>query len=368
MVLMTDGTVLVHYVTEPPGGGLYASGVWMRLTPDEFGNYADGTWSQLPTMPGTYAPEFHATAVLPDGRLVVEGGEYNGQQGRVETNLGAIYDPVSNTWTSINPPSGISEIGDAQSVVLPNGTFMLGSCCISQSELLNPSTLSWTVSGLNKQDQESEEGWVLLPNGEVLTVDLWASDGTTSELYDPQSGDWCPSGTIPVPLEYSQCREIGPMVLRPDGTVTAIGGNGQLATYDTSSGTWTAGPLIGGSLGEDDGPAVLLPDGNVFFQVSMTLPGNCYGAGSFFFEWDGSNLTQEPGPPDSPSGYPSYKGRMLVLPTGQVLYADAYDAGSGDQHKNLYVYTPSGSYQAAWQPTITTVSSTLMGGRAGGAR
>lgn len=104
MVQMTDGTVLVHYVTEVPGGNLYASGLWMRLTPDAFGNYTDGTWSQLPTMPGTYAPQFHATAVLPDGRLLVEGGEYNGQQGQVETNLGAIYDPVSNSWTNVTPP------------------------------------------------------------------------------------------------------------------------------------------------------------------------------------------------------------------------------------------------------------------------
>jgi len=149
------------------------------------------------------------------------------------------------------------------------------------------------------------------------------------------------------------------MVLRPDGTVTAIGGNGQLATYDSSTGTWTAGPLISPVLGEDDGPAVLLPDGNVFFQVSQSLPDNCYGTGSLFFEWDASNLTEEPGPPDSPSDNPSYEGRMLVLPTGQVLYADAYDAENESQGKNLYVYTPTGTYQAAWQPTVTSVAATL---------
>jgi hypothetical protein len=111
MVLMTDGTVLVHYVTEEPGGSLEPSGIWERLTPDAYGNYADGTWTQLPAMPSPYAPEFHAAAVLPDGRLLVEGGEYNGTQGRVNTGLGAIYDPFANSWTSVNPPPGVPSVG-----------------------------------------------------------------------------------------------------------------------------------------------------------------------------------------------------------------------------------------------------------------
>ena len=60
----------------------------------------------------------------------------------VWTNMGAIYDPVTNTWTSVNPPSGWSSIGDALSVALFNGTFMLANCCTRQQALLNPSTMT----------------------------------------------------------------------------------------------------------------------------------------------------------------------------------------------------------------------------------
>lgn len=199
MLLMTDGTVLVHYVSEQPDGTLYSSGIWMRLTPDAFGNYTDGTWSQLPTMPSPYAPRFHATAVLPDGRVLVEGGEYNTDLTQVETTMGAIYDPVSNAWTSVNPPnsSDYPNIGDAQSVVLPNGTFMLGDCCGPFEALFDASNLTWPTIG-NKSTSNAEEGWVLLPNGKVLTVDLGSADGTTSELYDPSTGQWSATGTIPV--------------------------------------------------------------------------------------------------------------------------------------------------------------------------
>ena len=84
-------------------------------------------------MDTVYSPLYYASAVLPDGRFVMIGGEYNytydyvlnDQSGEVWTSQGAIYDPVANSWTCIAPPSGWTEIGDAQSVVLPDGTFMI---------------------------------------------------------------------------------------------------------------------------------------------------------------------------------------------------------------------------------------------------
>lgn len=392
MILMTDGTVLVHYVTEDSSGNLNPSGIWERLTPDAFGNYADGTWSQLPPMPTSYAPADHATAVLPDGRLLVEGGEYNEVSGvTADTALGAIYDPVSNSWTSVNPPpgaagqgnygygggqNGTAFIGDASSTVLPDGQLMLGDCCGDYFALFDAADLSWNSyfdEGKFATDvTNGEEGWVLLPNGKVLTVNLWGDAngngaGTTSTLYDPATNSWSPSGNIPVSVEDPTCHEIGPMVLRRDGTVTVVGGNGQLATYNSFSGTWSAGPLIGSPYGDDDGPGVLLPDGNVFFEVSpwnyAGFPDLCGpdhpSPGVVFFEWDGTTLTEEPGPPDEPDDSYSFAGRMLVLPTGQVVYANAYYGNNKDLDKNLYLYTPAGTYQAAWQPQITSVASTL---------
>ena len=77
---------------------------------------------------------YHASAVLPDGRVIIEGGEYNFLQA-VWTNLGAIYDPVTNTWTSVAPPTFLGfgpfprTIGDAQGVVLFDGMFMQANCC-----------------------------------------------------------------------------------------------------------------------------------------------------------------------------------------------------------------------------------------------
>ncbi len=351
-LLLTDGTVMVQSEE---------SGTWWRLTPDNTGSYINGTWSQLASMPSGYGPLYYASAVLPDGRVVVEGGEYNVNQGEVETTLGAIYNPAANAWTAIAPPSGWGAIGDGQSAVLSSGTFMLGNCGVTgsicspgqtQQALLNASSLTWTITGSGKADQNSEEGWTLLPSGNVLTVDVW--NGTESELYNPSTGSWSLAGSTVVQLVNTSCSEIGPAVLRPNGTVFATGATSNNAIYNTTTGTWSAGPSFPSGYGIADGPAALLPDGNVLVQAAPISP--CYTAGSEFYEFNGTSLTSVPGPPNAPSD-PSYVGRMLVLPAGQILFTDAT--------ASVEIYTPAGTYSSAWQPTITSFPSTVIAGDTG---
>ena len=123
----------------------------------------------------------------------------------------------------MNPPSGWSTIGDASSVVLTNGTLMLANCCTTQQALLNASTLTWTSTGSGKFDENDEEGWNLLPGGKVLTVDAYVNlndpNGTNSELYNPGTGSWSSAGSTIVQLWDSHgSYEVGPAMLRPDGT------------------------------------------------------------------------------------------------------------------------------------------------------
>jgi hypothetical protein len=339
-VLMMDGTVMIQDNYES----------WYRLTPDAYGSYINGTWSQAPSLPGGYAPLYFADAVLPDGRLIIEGGEYNFFN-QTETNLGAIYDPIANTWTSVAPPSGWQYIGDGQSAVLANGTFMLGNCCSSIQALLDPTTLTWTNTGTGKEDDNSEEGWSLLPNGNVLTVDVTNSKIDQSESYAPMTGAWTNAGNTGVNL--SQYSEIGPQVLRPDGTVFATGATSATAVYHIRSGKWKPGPTMptedGKQLDVADGPGSLLVDGNVLFVAS---PG-AYSSPSYFFEFNGKKLIPVPGTPNAPQD-PSYSFRLLPLPNGQVLATD----GSND----VEIYTHGGKPDASSTPTISSLSTTLTHG------
>jgi hypothetical protein len=330
---LTDGSVMVQDVGSPN---------WWRLTPDASGSYVDGTWSQLPSLPDGYSPLYFASAVLPDGRVIVEGGEYQNFT-PAWTTQGAIFDPVANTWTAVAPPAGWTTIGDAQSVVLTNGLFMLANCCTTEAAILDPKTLTWTATGTGKADINDEEGWTLLPDGTVLTVD--ANNTTTpnqTELYTParrrQPAQWTSAGQTPVALadldaDGGGSHELGPQVLRPDGTVIAFGATGHNAIYDTRTKAWSSAPdfpIVSdqGQLDVADGPAALMPNGTVLVATSPTV----FNTPTHFFEVDGAEITEVTAPPSAALDS-SYNQNLLVLPTGEILLTDF---GS-----DVEIYTPA---------------------------
>ena len=344
-LLLTDGRVLVQ-----------DSGArdWWILTPDLTGSYLGGTWIRSGPLPKGYGPLYYASAVLPDGRVAILGGEYNLGH-KVWSTLGAIFDPTTNKWSSLTAPSGWTTVGDAQSVILANGTFMVADCCTTQEALLDATTLTWTPTGTGKADINDEEGWTLLPNNKVLTVDTNSGTSLASEIFDPTTGSWSSGGTTVVELVDQASSEIGPAILRPDGSVLATGATGHNAIYNTDTATWSAAPDFpknsqGHQLAIADGPVALLPNGNV---LCLTAPG-VYGQGIEFFEWDGSNFTPTVATPNADREF-SYLSRMLVLPTGQIMLTD----GTTD----VELYTSPGVPNPTWAPVITTYSATLTHGK-----
>jgi hypothetical protein len=377
MLLLTDGRILVH--SEPNCSGCTGNyQTWYTLTPDNTGSYVNGTWTKVATLPGSYAPLFFGSAVLPDGKVVVQGGEYNCPNSSCSAlwqSLGAIYDPAANSWTATVAPAN-SNIGDAESVVLPDGTWVLAECCalaFGRSSFpvyysFNESTLAFTElanSTDGKNDDFDEEGWNLLPNNLVLTVDAYTSNtvltGTNSETYDSTANKWTTAGSTINQLWDSNCKhgggsfEVGPAVLRPDGTVFATGASdcsaGHTSVYDSVTGTWTAGPDFPNSDAANDAPAALEINGNVVVEASPFS--GTFSAPAKFYEWDGTNLNTFPAPPNA-INTPSFVGHLLVLPNGQVMYTDFT--------KDVEFLTSVGTANSAWQPTITSVPSSLVPG------
>jgi len=354
-ILLTDGTVLIQ--NQGPGG---EDASVFKLTPDIHGSYVNGTWSEVASKP--FISAAGAEAVLADGRLIIEGGEFsNFGYDFLLTNQGAIYDPVQNTWTNVPPPPFFTDlfppravfaphpIGDSASVVLADGTFMLGDKMSHQAALLDLKTLTWTETGTStKGDLNDEEGWTLLPDGRVLTVDCYTdfffklipaypSDPTNSEIYDPTTGQWSSAGSTIKTLTDPNLSEIGPAILRPNGTVFYVGSSGDTAVYDTRKGRWSLGPSLpispqGFQYTAQDAPGALLPDGHVLIAASGGAEnGGFSGPPVAFFEFDGHNLIPEPTIPNAPIDV-SGSITMLILPTGQILEVD----GTND----VEIYTP----------------------------
>jgi hypothetical protein len=391
MVLLTDGRILLH--EEPNCGGTGCSGMdytaWYILTPDVNGSYINGTWSQAASMPPDYAPLYSSSAVLPDGKVMVEGGEYQcpaGQCAPSWTNLGALYDPASNTWTSVPPPSlptPWGNIGDAESIILPNGTYMQADCCGVALQMqsaplaayFDEANMSWIeLNQSTKFDEFDEEGWTLLPNGKVLTVDAYVAcpsdqpactaagySGSNSELWNPSTRTWSSAGSTIVQLWDSNCGagggsfEVGPAVLRPDGTVFYTGASdcepGHTAIYNSATGKWTRGPDFPNKDAANDAPAAIETNGNVIVIASPYL--GTFSAPANFYEWNGTKLNVFPAPPNAVNDA-SFVSHLLVLPTGQIMFTDFTT--------DVEILTTVGTYKSSWQPSIHSAPASVNAG------
>jgi hypothetical protein len=416
---------------------------WYRLIPDKNGSYINGSWSELavgdkkPLAPmigsGTtadgYGPLYYASQVLPDGRLIVMGGEAENSTGTCSTSpaadstKGSLYNPHANTWSAVPCPGSTSSnsctginawanIGDSASVLLgPNtitgtyakASFFLQNCCqsiLAAVATIAPfpgTTVTWTQTTNGKADANNEEGWTLLPNGTVMAVDVGASPGT--ELFFPSqncptptqcNGQWVSAGnTAPNLISTSPPSEIGPAVSIGYNMVVQFGGNPSTSVFvyptgNINSTVWTVGPSFptreGGNPQEvADGPAALLPNGNILVQSSQAYKGSYDGRPSHFWEFSTAGMTpQTPGVgtltevnhpacnDKSLANTGSYEGRMLVLPAtadapnGQVLW----DAGP-DSAQCTFIYVvdaTDGTPNRVMRPLphINSISSTTL--------
>lgn len=345
--VLTDGTALFQ------GNSLSD---WWKLTPDNTGSYLKGTWTKVGNLQAGYVPDAFSSAVLADGRVVIVGGEYNNNN-FVLTNQGAIYDPKTSKWTTLAPPSFWQFIGDSPSTVLPNGKFLVGNKLTKQMAVLDPKTLAWNkVSSAGKSDFNAEEGWTLMPDGTVLTFDV--KNAPNAEKYVPSLKQWVTTGSTIVDLHspspfgclrygssnqfcYFPPGEVGPAILRPDGTVFATGSTpsgsnvAHTAIYTpgatpTDPGVWVVGPDFPAGDEAGDSFAALLTNGRVLVE----------GISGRLYEFDGVNLNR------GPNGF----GSLMVLPTGEVI------VGGSE------LYTSTGTFDPAWAPTITRVPSTVTRG------
>jgi hypothetical protein len=381
---MTDGSVIMHDI---------CTANWFRLIPDNLGNYTTGTWSAfapndrvaIAPMPGGYGPLFYASAVLPDGRVIVQGGEFensaNGCNGMTESTLGALYNPHANTWSAVPAPTGWTTIGDSNSIILgPNnltGVYSKANYMVSnnpdpnfpqnqQSAVatitpLPGNTVTYTIVGAaSKADPSSEENFTLLPNGMVLTIDntcitrvaapppppanptVCQVYNTNTELFNQGSGTWSSAGTLPAALTNDAGMkniqpEAGPLVSIGFNMAVQFGANNNTAVFsyrganpNPPGSSWILGPAFPAGQFVFDGPAALLPNGNILVQT-----GGAFTQPSLMWEFQSSTLTPSNfvAPPASlAANVPpcndaalanvvSFGGRMLVLPTGQILWS-----------------------------------------------
>jgi len=359
LILLTDGSVMVQG----------HANTWMRLKPDAAGSYINGTWSSLAPM--STPRLYFATNMLTDGRVWLLGGEYSGNPLQQNwTNTGEVYDPVSNSWSPITHHPE-PQFGDVPTMLISNTTLLAGSLFSRNTYLYDIPTDSWS-SAIPKyyNDRSDEETWVKLPDGSVLTYDLFASislGGAYAERFNLRTNSWTPispsdgtaAGFIPQLSSPSVGHELGGALRVKDGRILVIGATGHTALYTPRTNTWSSGPdimgvLSGGSalFGADDAPAAVTPGGEVILDADAGPTLGLFSPPTQVFSFDPDADSIGPVSPAIPdtnlSSRPAFVTRMLVLPTGQVLFSDSSN--------RLWVYTPDGQPDPGSRPSIDDIT------------
>lgn len=325
-------------------------------------------------------------------------------------NYAEIYNPTTNQWSSVSDPySGSNKnfLGCAVPLeILPTDTsgthdearVLVTDSVLNSSNRWVPGTHvlnvqiggttspcspvgdpCWTAGGTPQGDSGIEDGWVLAAgnstNNAIASVDTNTPgyenvNYNTAEYYNPSAGTWAKTSLT---QQLSECStgslivcEIGPAVRLPSqNKAWFLGATGHTEYFNESSSSWSTGldlpnldPVLGSFI-HGDHPAAVLPNGHVLFLVDNSS--NVITADEFDPDPAPGTFAAASLPSDVNSDSDPLYTRMLVLPTGQVLLSTTYHVTGGcspcTQQEQVYLYTPDGSPQSAWQPTIASVTS-----------
>lgn len=181
--------------------------------------------------------------------------------------------------------------GDDPSILVPGRKILAGNLLGPETYLYSIADNSFAPTGTKVyKDSSDEEGWAVLPSGQILNYDLFQSIATNTgyaETYNPATGLWTSvspadgtaRGTLPVLSDPQVGFELGPILRLSDGRALVIGANQHTALYTPRSNTWAPGPDMradltgpGGTIdnalfGADDAAAAILPNGHVYLTA-----------------------------------------------------------------------------------------------------
>jgi uncharacterized protein (TIGR03437 family) len=288
----------------PNGGVFVAGGsdgVGNALNTAEVYDYTRRTWGSalLPASIQIFtlaeARSNHTATLLPNGQVLLAGGLRAG----ASLSSAELYEYATGFWSVTKNAAGatteLSVFRAGQTAtLLPNGKVLvaggqslLGTApsALNSAELYDPETGAWTATGALNQARFNHTA-TLLPNGKVLIVggDAVSQVLNSAELYDPVSGVWT---NTPAPVV---ARALHTATLLNNGLVLVAGGigaNGQRTPstqlYDPNNGatgSWSFTQNL--SQARSNHTATLLPDGTVFVFGGLATDNAALNSGALF--------------------------------------------------------------------------------------
>jgi hypothetical protein len=377
------------------GGGISGTGIPAAttitsvdsVTQIHISNNATATTANLTL---TLSPSFRAPACFGDVPTMLLPG-LKIFAGNLLNNSTYIYDVTANTWTPAASKFYADRSDEEGWVKLPDGSvfqydvFKSIAAGSGYAEKYNPTTNSW--SSVSPGDGTANGVLPILSTavvGDELGPTLRLQDGRIlvlggnqhSALYTPATNTWAAGpdmmGTISG-VQFPFGADDAPGAVMPNGHVlfTADFGPGTNFTGNTTTGANiitgianTTGYQVGWAVsGTGIAASSTIASINSLNQITLNNNATATGTGvtlklgatfskpTQVFDFNPSTSTFAPVSPPLPdsalSNQSAFVGRMLVLPTGQVLFSDS--------SAQLWVYTPDGAAPAALRPVINSV-------------
>ena len=336
--LLPNGKVLVA------GGQGIIAGQETTITNAELYDPAAGTWQVTGSL--TDGRSFHTATLLGNGKVLVAGG--------IGVSSAELYDPTTAVWTLTGSMSTAryrhtaSRLSNGK-VLVTGGIDAIGNFTAS-AEVYDPAVGTWTAVGSMNSTRWAHEATVLA-NGKVLVTGGATNNGgnlivlSSAELFDPAGGTFSNTASM------SAGRFDHTSTLLPNGKVLVTGGfdnaNSISSTeiYDPVISTWTnSGALM---VARDTPTTTLLPNGNLLTAGGYN--GGSYLSSAEIFNSASGNWTME-----SAMTQPRWQHTASLLASGDVLVTGGYDG--------TMLLASTESYVSTSQPPILTGAKTLDNG------
>lgn len=304
-------------------------------------NIGMNSWTQTGTKIYTDQSDEEGWAKLADGSIL----NYDLFKSKATNGSYAEkYNPTTGLWSSISPSDGSalgtipqlssnslgSELGPI--IRLQDGRiFCIGAT--QHTALYNPATNTWaagpdimgTLNGIPSPFGGDDSPAAILPNGHVIL----GADAGASQFKAP--GDITTGSNIITNIPSTAILQVGWAIsgtgIPSSSTITSVDSPSQIHINNNATAT-TAGLTI-------------------TFGATFSIP-------TQLFDFDPSTNSISPVSPAIPDARlnttPVYPKRMLVLPTGQMLFSDA--------SSQIWVYTPDGAPNPALRPVINSAAYT----------
>ncbi len=274
--LLYDGRVLIAGGDSDGNSG--ATRAFQTLSSAELYDPSTGTFTATGKM--TTPRGGHLAALLPDGRVLIAGGGVSSGSGSLASPALAsaeLYDPSTGTFSSL--PDMTTARFAAIATVLQNGKVLIvgGADTVGLSnsaEIYDPSTGTFTATGNMTTDWADTA--TLLPSGQVL-ITRGNPEGpppylSSADLYDPSTGTFSFAG-------YMNMNHTGPTAtLLPNGQVLVAGGDigdgdGPTGAAELYDPVASAFAFAGSLIvGREQNTATLLPGGTVLMAGGHNNP------------------------------------------------------------------------------------------------